>query len=62
MLEVGMEVKIGMYEKNIVYATITTILEDKIIAHCSYFQKSYYLSFKKEDMNRDFEVLEYDRV
>lgn len=62
MLEVGMDVKIGMYDKNIVRATITAILEDKIIAHCSYFQKSYYLSFKKEDINNDFEVLEYDRV
>lgn len=62
MLKEGMRVKIGMYEKNIVYATVTAILEDKIIAHCSYFQKSYYLCFKKENMNRDFEVLEYDRV
>ena len=62
MLKEGMKVKIGMYEKNIVYATVTVILEDKIIAHCSYFQKSYYLSFKKDDMNSDFEVLEYDKV
>ena len=62
MLELGMDVKIGIYDNNIVLATITAILEDKIIAHCSYFQKSYYLSFKKEDMNGDFEVLEYDRV
>ena len=62
MLEIGMEVKIGMYDNNIVLATITAILEDKIIAHCSYFQKSYYLSFKKEDINSDFEVLEYDKM
>ena len=62
MLKEGMRVKIGMYEKNIVYATVTAILEDKIIAHCSYFQKSYYLSFKKEDINSDFEVLEYDKL
>ena len=41
----GMKVKIGMYEKNIVFATVTAIMEDKIIAHCSYFQKSYYLHF-----------------
>ena len=27
MLEIGMEVKIGMYEKNIVYATVTAIME-----------------------------------
>ena len=62
MLEVGMDVKIGMYDNNVVMATITAILEDKIIAHCSYFQKSYYLSFKKEDMNSDYGVLEYDRL
>ena len=62
MLEIGMDVKIGMYEKNIVYATVTAIMKDKIIAHCSYFQKSYYLSFKKDDINSDFEVLEYDKL
>ena len=48
ILELGMDVKIGMYDDNVVMATITAILKDKIIAHCSYFQKSYYLSFKKK--------------
>ena len=62
MLGIGMDVKIGIHNKTEVLAIITEILEDEVVAYCSHFNKPYYLCFKKENINKDFEVLEYEKL
>jgi hypothetical protein len=60
MLELGMDVKIGKHNKIDVLATITDIIDNKVVAHCSHFNKPYYLCFKLEDITEDYEVLDYE--
>jgi hypothetical protein len=62
LFEIGMELKIGKHNKVIVLATITDIVGEKIIAYCTHYNKPYYLECKKEDINVDFEVLDYNIV
>lgn len=59
LFEIGMELKIGKHNKVIVLATITDIVGDEIIVYCTHYNNPYYLQCKKEDVNKDFEVLDY---
>ena len=55
----GINVKIGKHNKVDVLATVIDMVGEDVVAYCNHFQKPYYLSFKLEDLNEDYEVLDY---